>query len=146
MKRSFGTRTLWMFSVAMLYMSLATTARAEDPACSLATLKGKYAFTFNGFENGNKNHHNTPLAGAGVATFDGAGNMSALFAVSFNGVIETNALYTATYTVDSDCTALMRSTNGGDDFHLVIIGPKASEIWGASISTTSTWTIAFKKQ
>ncbi|MBV8477328.1 MAG: hypothetical protein JO033_02480 [Acidobacteriaceae bacterium] len=132
----------------------------DKRACSVATLKGNYAFTFNGFTE--NNGQNTPLAGAGLGMFDGAGKFSANYAVSFNGVTSTNNTYAATFEVHSDCTALMTSTNGGDNFYLVIIGlegheddestgPKregirASEILGVDISTGATWTIDLKKQ
>ncbi len=127
--------------------------------CTDATLTGNYGFTFSGFQletGGGPPAHgkSVPFYGEGLGTFNGAGNFSATFAFSLNGalpgdsyVASTDNPYTATYTVNSDCTGLLTATpgSGGDNFELVIVGGGA-EILGTDISAPDTLAIDLKKQ
>ena len=116
--------------------------------CSVATLSGNYGFTFNGFlldkqKSGGKKA--APWVGAGLATFDGAGNAIATWAQSFNGQISTNNSWTGTYSVNADCTGSLTSTNGGANMSFAIVGGGA-EVLGVDIDHNIAWTIDFKKQ
>jgi hypothetical protein len=83
-----------------------------------------------------------PFAGVGLATFDGAGKVSATLFESFNGASSINP-YNATYTVKSDCTVVFTSTNG-DNFASVIVNSGAEIL--CSDTSGSTFTVDLKKQ
>jgi hypothetical protein len=123
---------------------LTTTAYAKS-GCSVATLQGNYALTFSGFQV--VDNTSQPFNGEGLGTFDGAGNLAVTLNASWNGVVfALNGLYTATYSINSDCTGVMNSTNGGDNFAFVIVGD-GSEVLGTDISGGgSAYNIVFKKQ
>jgi hypothetical protein len=76
-------------------------------SCSLDTLEGRYGLTFSGlFTRGAVPAPitaYTPVAGGGLVTFDGDGNLSASETVSVGGVVNP-VNTTGTYTVNSDCT------------------------------------------
>ena len=82
-------------------------------ACSAATLNGTYVLTFSGFFTrgpvpGAINAF-TPVAGGGLVTFDGNGNLSASETVSIGGLISAVDV-PGTYTVNSDCTGTFITT------------------------------------
>ena len=120
---------------------LTTTAHAKS-GCSVATLKGNYAVTFSGFQ---VNATPQPFYGEGLVTFDGAGNLSGPLNTSLNGVPILNIPYTATYSVNPDCTGVANGTNGSDSFTFVILDD-GSEILGTDISAPDTMNEVFKKQ
>ena len=76
-------------------------------ACSAATLNGTYTLTFSGFTTRGPVpaaiNNFTPVAGGGLVTFDGDGNLSASETVSVGGLVNP-VNTTGTYTVNSDCT------------------------------------------
>ena len=113
--------------------------------CSSATLSGNYGLTFSGFQLQHKK--SVPFYGAGLATSDGAGDLAATFAASVNGIGSTNNPYTATYTVNSDCTVSLTATpgSGGDNFVGVIVGG-GSEVLVTDISAPDTLNLDLKKQ
>jgi hypothetical protein len=112
--------------------------------CSNATLIGNYAFSFSGFSN--ENNTFVPFDGAGIANFDGAGNMSAPFAYSQGGASGTSP-YTGTYTVDSNCAVSITATpgSGGDNAAGAIV-KDGDEILATDISAPDTLTLDFKRQ
>lgn len=122
----------------------AVHAHDHDRGCTAATLKGKYGFTFSGFQL--QSGISLPFYGAGSGTFDGEGNVSAAFTFSFNGQIGTSP-YTATYTVNPDCTGSVTATpgSGGDNFALFIVGT-GDEIFAADTTDGETVTADFKRQ
>jgi hypothetical protein len=126
----------------------ARTPRAvyASSGCNLGTLNGNYGFTDSGF-SAHGSHGSTPFPSdaVGIAAFDGEGDVSATFASSFDGSSSTGNLYTGTYTVNSDCTGLLTSTNGGDNFAFVIVSGGA-DVLGTDISAGTTAQIEFKKQ
>ncbi len=81
--------------------------------CSAATLNGTYALTFSGFSTRGPVpaaiNNFTPVAGGGLVTFDGNGNLSASETVSVGGLISPVNV-PGTYTVDSDCTGTFITT------------------------------------
>jgi hypothetical protein len=120
--------------------------------CTNASLSGNYGFTFSGFQL--QSGRSIPFYGAGIGTADGAGNFAATFADSENGVLpgkgyisDTNEAYTATYTINSNCTGLLTATpgSGGDNFALVIVSGGA-EILATDISAPDTLNLDLKKQ
>jgi hypothetical protein len=116
--------------------------------CSTLTLNGNYGFTFGGFQIQHGTQRSVPFYGAGLASFDAAtGNASATFSFGVNGKITTNQPYTATYTVNSDCTGSVTATpgSGGDNFTFVIVSDGA-EVLAVDTSTGETLTADFKKQ
>jgi hypothetical protein len=116
--------------------------------CSVATVTGNYGFTFSGFGTHSPRARGGaafPFDGEGLGTFDGAGNFSATFAFSFNGASSTGNPYTATYTVNSDCTGLLTSTNGGDNFAFVIVSA-GTEILATDLTLGNTLSLDLKKQ
>ncbi len=125
----------------LIVVALVPAANAAQE-CTAATIAGNYGFTFNGFL---KNHGRTvPFAGTGITIADGQGNVSATVTASVDGSLSTFP-YTATYTVNPDCTGSVTSTSGGANFSIVIVRGGA-EILGADIDPGNTWTIDFKKQ
>lgn len=128
-------------AVLIALVLLTATAHAKS-SCSVATLKGNYAFTFSGFQV-----YLTlqPFYGEGLATFDGAGNLAASFSFSLNGVPALNNPYTATYSVNPDCTGVVTGIGQGDSFAFVILDDGA-EIFGTDITAPDTVNIVFKKQ
>ena len=144
MKRIFSALLTLAAAVALVILPGVTAVHAQ---CSNATLTGNYGFTFSGFlaPGHSTKGDEKPFAGAGLGTSDGAGNFSATSSYSFNGVISTNNLYTASYTVNSDCTGSMTSTNGGANFTFVIVSSGA-EFFAIDIDAGQTWTLDGKRQ
>ena len=112
--------------------------------CSNATLIGNYAFSFAGFSNDPKKI--TPFDGAGIANFDGSGNVSAPFVYSLGGTSGTSP-YTGTYTVDSNCAVSITATpgSGGDNFAGSIVRD-GDEILTTDISSPDTVNLNLKRQ
>ncbi len=102
MKRTTIAKLFAVTATAVLAVSLAPKAQANDKECSNATLKGTFAFLSTGFittpppEAG-------PFAIVGTQTFDGNGTTTAVAIVSQNGNIIPVTL-TGTYSVNPDCT------------------------------------------
>ena len=99
MKRNIARRTALMVFAATLVVSMAGTARAEGPECSLALTAGKYAFTDSGTVLGIG-----PRTAVGIFTLDAAGNLTNGKATSsLNGSVAVET-FSETYTVNPDCT------------------------------------------
>jgi hypothetical protein len=117
--------------------------------CSNATLAGNYGFTLNGFSRVNdKSPISLPFDAVGVGTFDGVENFVVpAFTISNNGAVSVNNSYTATYTVNSDCSGLMIATpgTGGDNLTFAVVNGGA-EVFFIDITAGGTWTGDMKKQ
>lgn len=120
-----------------------TRAVYAENGCSVATLSGNYGVTFSGFSV--DNNTSVPFYGEGLLTFDGQGNLSGPVNFSLNGVPTLNTPYTATYTVNPDCTGLLSGTNGSDSFAFVILGHGA-EVLATDTSAPDTLNADLKKQ
>jgi hypothetical protein len=128
-----------------------------ERGCSNATLSGNYGFTFSGFQlqdfNGKSGRKSTPFYGAGLATFDGTGNMATVFSGSENGSLPGNQYVLIldspgnfTYTVNSDCTVSLTAApgSGGDNFVGVIVHD-GSEVLVTDITAPDTLNLDLKK-
>ena len=90
--------------------------------CSAATLNGRYGLTFSGYSTNGAVpapiNAFVPVAGGGLVTFDGDGNLSASETVNLGGKILSVNL-PGTYTVNSDCTGSLTTANA--HLNLVIV-------------------------
>jgi hypothetical protein len=140
-----------LLALAVLAVLLVVTTTSKhgvrtvyaQSGCSVATLRGNYGVTFSGFLV--DNNTSQPFYGEGLVTFDGAGNSSGTLNFSLNGVPTLNSPYTATYTVNLDCTGLANGTMGSDSLAFVILDHGA-EILATDISAPDTLNADFKKQ
>ena len=135
-----------VISTANIHNSLPVVHAHEG--CSDSTLAGNYGFTFQGFDIITTGTHSVPFAGAGVLTFDGAGNVSINFTTALNGNISPPSSGGGTYTVSSDCTGTASFTTGdasGETLNLVIVGGRR-EVLGMSTLNTQTFAFDAKEQ
>jgi hypothetical protein len=90
--------------------------------CSVETLEGGYGLTFSGFSTNGAVpapiNAFVPVAGGGLVTFDGNGNLSASETVNVGGQVLSVNL-PGTYTVNSDCTGSFTTRNA--HLNLVIV-------------------------
>ncbi len=90
--------------------------------CSAATLTGRYGLTFSGFFTRGTVpgaiDNFAPVAGGGLVTFDGRGDLSASETVSVDGQIAPVKVL-GTYTVKSDCTGTFTTPHA--HLNLVIV-------------------------
>ena len=106
-----------MFAVVLplALAGLGSALAAEDDAatCSVATLHGRYLFSYQGVtitaaEEADKG----PFAVAGFEVFDGKGSVRGFFTVSVNGKITSKVPSMGTYTVDSNCIGSASYSDG----------------------------------
>jgi hypothetical protein len=148
MKRITIVRALAALAVLATLAMVTTTSKhtvssVYASGCT-ATLKGNYGFTFSGFSSHSNGSAVFPFSGAGLGYFAGDGTFSATYAATLNTTTSTNNPYSATYTVNSDCTGSLTSTSGGDNFAFVIVSGGA-EILATDLSG-SALSLDFKKQ
>src|SRR5438128_10481687 len=99
MKRNIARSTLLILFAATLVVSMAATARAEGPECTLALTAGTYGFTTGGTVVGIG-----PRVSQGIFTLDAAGNLlDGKGTASLNGSV-ADETFSGTYTVNPDCT------------------------------------------
>jgi len=132
-----------MATAVLAALVLLTTTAYAKSGCSVATLNGNYAMTFSGFQL--VDNTSQPFYGEGLLTFDGAGNLAGPFNFSLNGVPALNIPYTATYSVNPDCTGVINGIDGGDSFAFVILD-EGSEIFATDITVPNTINLDLKKQ
>lgn len=154
MKRTVGVLvTLTVLEALLVLVPISrhsALAVYAQSGCSVGTLTGNYGFAFSGFGTnspGGRGSTAFPFYGEGLGTFDGTGYFSATFADSFNGTSSTGNPYTATYTVNSDCTGLLTATpgSGGDNFAFVIVSG-GTEILATDLTSGHTLSLDLKKQ
>jgi hypothetical protein len=142
-------RIAWLACLIAIPLTTITTSRdaAWASGCT-ATPTGKYGFNFFGFgtppPNNTHGSVTAPIAGVGLGTFDGAGNFSGPVNFSQNGDLVPST-YTATYTVNSDCTGMLTGTNGNPSFAFVIVTGGA-EILGTCQPPGCAYNLDMKKQ
>ena len=99
MKRNIVRTTLVTVFAVTLLATLAATTKAEDTACSLYGVAGKYAFSDSGTVFGVG-----PRVAIGIFTLDTSGKiLNGRATASLNGTISDEA-FTGTYTVNANCT------------------------------------------
>jgi hypothetical protein len=99
MQRNIAPRALVIVFVVTLLLSMEATAQFVNPACSLARAAGTYGFSTSGTVIGVG-----PRMSEGIFTLDAAGNLlNGRATSSLNGAI-AHETFSATYTVNSDCT------------------------------------------
>lgn len=126
----------------LLAASLATPCLADPggpggPRCRLASLRGDYIYTQDGFLiAGDEASQRTPFAQAGQERYDGAGHVTGAYTASQNGVT-VRGTYAGTYTVEASCRGTVVFTDdqgqifhydifvlaGGDEFAFVQTDP-----------------------
>lgn len=116
-----------LFSVAILVPALyharevhAMPVHVHDRGCSVASLKGTYAFRRTGVNNG----LGGPIAQIGIAVYGGDGARGLIRTTrSGNGVIRewTDFPTNGRYTVDPDCTGAFFETDGTKTNNLVVL-------------------------
>jgi hypothetical protein len=103
-------------------------AQDETSGCSLASLNGRYALSRQGTIVAQIPGFPAPPAPFGevaIATFDGAGAFSGRATVNIGGLVLNPVNFTATYTVNPDCTGTATVNTGlGLTLHnaIVVIG------------------------
>ena len=122
-------RLTWitLFGVAIVVPALyhypkayATPVHAHDRACSVASLKGTYAFRRTGVNN----VAGGPIAQIGIAVFNGDGTRGPIrTSRSTNGEIRdwTDVPPSGSYTVDPDCTGSFFDADGTKSNNVVVL-------------------------
>ena len=94
---------------------------AHERGCSVASLKGTYAFLNTGVDHG----AGGPIAELGIAFFNGDGQRGFIRrTASINGVIGDWADIpgpAGRYKIDSDCTGSFFNTDGGKTYNVVVL-------------------------
>jgi hypothetical protein len=126
MQRRFTLVTL--FSVAIVIPALyqapkvhATPVEAHNRGCSVASLKGTYAFRRTGVNN----LLGGPIAQIGIEVFNGDGTRGPIRTTrSSNGDIRdwTDESPSGSYTVDPDCTGSFFDADGTKTHNLIVLG------------------------
>lgn len=123
------TRLTWsaLFSAAIIVTPLyhakevhAAPVRANDRGCSVASLKGTYAFRRIGVNNA----LGGPIAQIGIDVFNGDGTRGLIRTTrSSNGDIRdwTDEPPSGSYTVDPDCTGSLFDEDGTKTHNLVVV-------------------------
>ena len=113
---------------AVLALSMAPAAKAQNRGCSNSIIKGTFAFTASGSFAAP-----SPLTGqfveVGTQTFDGAGGTTGTATLSSNGRI-VPVTWTGTYVVNPDCTGtytLLISPFGSTVRSYFVISDNATE-------------------
>ena len=115
-------------------LSAVTTApvMGQTTGCTLATVKGNYGVLASGTALGIG-----PVTAVGVATLDGAGNVTYTATENYNGEIIPGIL-TGTYTLSSSCTGTVtipEAPSGSLTFAAVVVdGGQQIYIMGATTS------------
>jgi hypothetical protein len=99
-----------------------------QPECSVATLRGTYAYSYDGFIIG-AGGEQQPFAFSGIESYDGAGTMTGIYSGSTNGVIDEDVFYTGTYTVNPDCTSELTNVDpvAGETHYDQFVDPSGDE-------------------
>jgi hypothetical protein len=119
-------RLIWvtLFSVAIVVTAPYHTRKVHATSkgvCSVASLKGTYAFRFTGVDD----TLGGPIGEIGIQFFNGDGNRGFIRSTgSFNGVIRDWTYEPGThgsYTVDPDCTGRFFNPDGAKTWNIVLL-------------------------
>ncbi|MEO8077315.1 MAG: hypothetical protein ABI818_13370 [Acidobacteriota bacterium] len=99
----------------------ASMSLSDDERCSKSSLRGKYAFTIEGFFVDAPAP--LPLRGVAITNFDGRGHLTQVDHVVFNGTLPPIewTLGTGTYKINADCTGEAEIIIPGSPFSPVIL-------------------------
>jgi len=135
------------FLLATGFALLATFARipgasvnvhADDRVCSVASLKGTYAFRRTGVNNA----VGGPIAQIGIDVFNGDGTRGLIRSTrSTNGEIQdwTDSPPSGSYTVDPDCTGSVFAADGTKTNNLIVVdGGKRFFLLSVATDTITT--------
>ena len=119
----------------------AQTVQAQE-GCSVASLKGAYGFYRTGTTAVG------PLGAVGIATFDGAGNSTAIQTIRKNGKT-TSDLFTdpgiaAPYQIEPNCAGKLLSSDGSIFAEFVVVD-RGRELFIISLTQGNTVTGVMKK-
>ena len=139
---------LALFVLVALPVAITTSKHTVRPVyaqngCSVATLKGAYAFSQTGSEAKNAMGSLSPFANVGVSQFDGVGNFSATFTdmspgrPGGYGAPLRGATGSGTYTVNADCTGSISISSAGITLDIVIVGG-GTEVFGINTTLSSS--------
>ena len=117
--------------------------------CENSTLMGNYAVTLTGFGTPppqlSPGKSSVPVALAGLATFDGAGNLVGSFTLSHNGDISALPSDLGTFTLNSDCTGTLTDATAGMHFATVVLNG-GTELFGVQADAGTAAILDIKKQ
>lgn len=99
-----ATMAVWLHFTTKPFGATLPSVYAQS-ACGLGTLAGTYGFDGNGFVTAGT----VPVAQVGVATANGAGNVSGSLTANVGGVVSTST-FSGTYTVEPNCTGSETTT------------------------------------
>ena len=143
--KSLATLTLCIISAFGTSVVLNTQqAKAQQPYCSNATLKGLYAFQSSGFINSGS----TPLNAVFLNRFDGNGNgTGSNGTTSVGGNITENITSTATYQVNDNCSVsfTFKNTDGTVVTGNGIVIDKGREVFFIQTNSGTNVSGTFKK-
>jgi hypothetical protein len=115
-----------------------TKVHADDRVCSVASLKGKYAFRRTGVNNAVPG----PIAEIGIDVLNGDGTRGIIRSTrSTNGVIQDWTNFppnTGSYTIDPDCTGSFFDANGNKNNIIVLDGGKRFSVLSVEPGTIVT--------
>lgn len=115
-----------------------TNVHAHDRVCSVASLKGKYAFRRTGVNN----VAGGPVAEIGIDVFNGDGTRGLIRSTrSTNGEIQdwTDTPPSGSYTVDADCTGSVLAADSTKTNNLIVLdGGKRFLLLSVSPDTITT--------
>ena len=123
-------------AIAIGLFITAAQAYAQEPACSLKTVKGRYLFSTSGtiLPPAFGVSVPTPGASAGVNVFNGDGTGTATVTVRVNGsTFLSNAVVPLSYTVNPDCTGTYQVLVPNGPTFNIYVAPNGGEM--ATIAT-----------
>lgn len=131
----------WLPAIALgLFAGFAPTLGAEEKSgrrdCSVRTLDGSYGFYRTG-----KGAFGGPLAGVGIARFDGNGNWSAVVSNSRDGEITLDEEFSGMYTIESDCTGSLL-VDGEFELERIVIVDDGKGYYALNLGTTTIYLVA----
>lgn len=122
MKINLKSLTVVGILLAMLLLATAFSTSSADARCGTATLKGTYGSSQTGTLNG------LPFAQVNRVVSDGHGNLTGSGTAVVNGVVSFPS-FTATYTVNSDCTGTLTSVSPPGLTQNLVIEAGGSEVF-----------------
>lgn len=130
-----------MLSIATLGVPLVAQTQIGGGTCSSSTLNGAYALTLSGRQVNNSGTFLGVLQATGIATFDGLSNVMFAGAANTNQAVPAPALnWSGTYSVQSNCQAVVTITSGGNVTLSVVIYSQGKDFLLTGSDTTYSYT------